>query len=94
MDTTSSTRDLVSPKPSKTFEQNLSPDIHHGVPKDWKFWCIIFSLALSVLLTAVEFVSHLILRCIFCLKRWTDATPGYKTYRLELEQRCRRSFAT
>src|ERR1700691_6030082 len=30
----------------------------HGVPKDWKFWCIIFSLALSVLLTAVEFVSR------------------------------------
>ncbi|KAN0135476.1 MFS general substrate transporter [Lactarius tabidus] len=29
----------------------------HGVPKDWKFWCIIFSLALSVLLTAVEFTA-------------------------------------
>jgi hypothetical protein len=29
----------------------------HGVPKDWKFWCIIFSLSLSILLTAVEFVS-------------------------------------
>jgi hypothetical protein len=62
MDTTSSTRDLVSPKPSKTFEQNLSPD---GMPKDWKFWCIIFSLALSVLLTAVEFVNHL--SFFFCL---------------------------
>jgi hypothetical protein len=73
MDTTSSTRDLVSPKPSKTFEQNLSPDVHHGVPKDWKFWCIIFSLALSVLLTAVEFVNHLFL---LLSKRWTDATPG------------------
>lgn len=32
-------------------------DASHGVPKDWKFWCIIFSLALSVLLTAVEFTS-------------------------------------
>jgi MFS family permease len=29
----------------------------HGVPKDWKFWCIIFSLSLSILLTAVEFTS-------------------------------------
>ena len=61
MDSTSSTRDLVSPKLSKNLEQNLSPDVHHGVPKDWKFWCIIFSLALSVLLTAVEFVNHLFL---------------------------------
>ncbi|KAH9993506.1 major facilitator superfamily domain-containing protein [Russula compacta] len=32
-----------------------SSEIRHGVPKDWKFWCIMFSLALSVLLTAVEF---------------------------------------
>lgn len=30
----------------------------HSTPKDWKFWCIIFTLALSVLLTAVEFVSR------------------------------------
>ena len=35
-----------------------SDDLPHGVPKDWKFWCIIFSLALSILLTAIEFVSH------------------------------------
>ena len=31
--------------------------VSHAMPKDWKFWCIIFSLALSILLTAVEFVS-------------------------------------
>ncbi|KAN0107400.1 MFS general substrate transporter [Russula decolorans] len=32
-------------------------DVSRGVPKDWKFWCIIFSLALSILLTAIEFTS-------------------------------------
>ncbi|KAI0291115.1 major facilitator superfamily domain-containing protein [Russula brevipes] len=37
--------------------QTPLPDGRHGVPKDWKFWCIIFSLALSVLLTAVEFTA-------------------------------------
>ncbi|KAI0259685.1 iron permease [Gloeopeniophorella convolvens] len=31
--------------------QNQSP------PKDWRFWCIIASLALAVLLTAIEFTS-------------------------------------
>ena len=36
-----------------------SDDLSHGVPKDWKFWCIIFSLALSILLTAIEFVGRL-----------------------------------
>jgi len=35
-----------------------SDDPSHGVPKDWKFWCIIFSFALSILLTALEFVSR------------------------------------
>jgi len=51
-----STRELEYPKISNTFGRTPSPDDrHHGVPKDWKFWCIIFSLALSVLLTAVEF---------------------------------------
>ena len=35
-----------------------SDDLSYGVPKDWKFWCIIFSLALSILLTAIEFVSR------------------------------------
>ena len=39
-----------SPKPSD--------DLPYGVPKDWKFWCIIFSLSLSILLTAMELVSH------------------------------------
>ena len=33
-------------------------DLSYGVPKDWKFWCIMFSLALSILLTAMEFVSR------------------------------------
>lgn len=95
MDTDSSIQNLlVSPK-SSTFEQNPSPNTHDGVPKDWKFWCIIFSLALSVLLTAVEFVSHLLLRFIFfSSERCTHAVSGYKTYRLELGQRYRRSSAT
>ncbi|KAI0259047.1 iron permease [Gloeopeniophorella convolvens] len=59
---------LPSPKPS--FEHSsaslqksivrtnvrASTALHNGgVPKDWKFWCIIFSLALSVLSVAVEF---------------------------------------
>ncbi|KAI0273935.1 major facilitator superfamily domain-containing protein [Russula aff. rugulosa BPL654] len=38
-----------SPKPSD--------DLPYGVPKDWKFWCIIFSLSLSILLTAMELTS-------------------------------------
>jgi hypothetical protein len=42
--------------------QTVDGEIHYGVPKDWKFWCIIFSLALSVLLTAVEFVGLLLRR--------------------------------
>ena len=36
---------------------NPSHDHSHGVPKDWKFWCIIVSLVLSILLTAIEFAS-------------------------------------
>jgi hypothetical protein len=36
----------------------LSDGPSQGVPKDWKFWTIIFSLALSILLTAIEFVSR------------------------------------
>ncbi|KAI0286536.1 major facilitator superfamily domain-containing protein [Russula brevipes] len=43
------------PSDSNKLDKNPLPGIHHGVPKDWKFWTIIFSLALSVLLTAVEF---------------------------------------
>ena len=35
-----------------------SDDLSHSVPKDWKFWCIIFSLAMSTLLIAIEFVSR------------------------------------
>ncbi|KAH9062385.1 major facilitator superfamily domain-containing protein [Lactarius vividus] len=58
--------DSHSPSPSllpsnKFVEKPQSREDHaaipHGVPKDWKFWCIIFSLALSVLLTAVEFTA-------------------------------------
>ncbi|KAI0281064.1 major facilitator superfamily domain-containing protein [Russula aff. rugulosa BPL654] len=45
----SSSSVLASAKPSD--------NISHGVPKDWKFWCIIFSLSLSVLLLAIEFTS-------------------------------------
>ncbi|KAH9962019.1 iron permease [Lactifluus volemus] len=37
--------------------QTVDGDIHRGVQKDWKFWCIIFSLTISVLLTAVEFTA-------------------------------------
>jgi hypothetical protein len=48
------------PPPTK-YSDKLEPDTpqdgYHGVPKDWKFWCIIFSLAVSILMTAVEFVS-------------------------------------
>ncbi|KAH8985667.1 major facilitator superfamily domain-containing protein [Lactarius akahatsu] len=57
--------DSHSPSPSllqfKSAQKTQSGEDHaaiaHGVPKDWKFWCIIFSLALSVLLTAVEFTA-------------------------------------
>ncbi|KAI9442690.1 Mfs1.2 [Lactarius indigo] len=41
----------------KTRSEEVHADLSHGVPKDWKFWCIIFSLGLSVLLTAVEFTA-------------------------------------
>ena len=44
--------------PNSAVTETVDGDI--GVPKDWKFWCIIFSLALSVLLTAVEFVGLLL----------------------------------
>ncbi|KAI9452641.1 Mfs1.2 [Lactarius psammicola] len=44
-----------SNKPAQSEEDGAA--VSHGVPKDWKFWCIIFSLALSVLLTAVEFTA-------------------------------------
>jgi hypothetical protein len=81
MDTTTmSTRELEYPKLSNTLGRTPSPDDrHHGVPKDWKFWCIIFSLALSVLLTAVEFVSHL-----FQLGQRVEAqtTLGYKIFHI------------
>ncbi|KAI0297883.1 iron permease [Multifurca ochricompacta] len=49
-----------SPKPSDLSVHKIPQETDealNGVPKDWKFWCIIFSLALSVLLTAVEFTA-------------------------------------
>ena len=50
----------MEPKSSLSPPSSVNPsnDFSYGVPKDLKFWCIIFSLALSVLLTAVEFVGH------------------------------------
>ncbi|KAH9962021.1 iron permease [Lactifluus volemus] len=54
--TTSSSR-LSTSKESNFATQAVDEDTHHDVPKDWKFWCIIFSLALSVILTATEFTS-------------------------------------
>ena len=36
-----------------------SDDLSRGVPKDWKFWCIISSLLLSIFQTAVLFVGRL-----------------------------------
>lgn len=30
-----------------------------AVKRDWRFWCIIFSLSICMLLTALEFVSDL-----------------------------------
>jgi hypothetical protein len=94
MGTALSTQNLVANESATSFEhgENPSSNTHDGAPKDWKFWCIMFSLALSVLLTAVEFVSHL-LRRIFVPERYTHAMPGYKTYRLESGQRYRLSSA-
>ncbi|KAI9510085.1 major facilitator superfamily domain-containing protein [Russula earlei] len=47
---------MASSTTPSTSEDKSTPSLSpQGVPKDWKFWCIIFSLALSVLLTAVEF---------------------------------------
>ncbi|KAH9956870.1 iron permease [Russula dissimulans] len=45
------------PEPFDTPRRNLSSGIHNhsqGMQRDWKFWCIIFSLALSSLATALE----------------------------------------
>ncbi|KAN0135470.1 MFS general substrate transporter [Lactarius tabidus] len=41
----------------KTQPEEDEAPTSHSVPKDWKFWCLIFSLSLSVLLTALEFTS-------------------------------------
>ncbi|KAI0291121.1 major facilitator superfamily domain-containing protein [Russula brevipes] len=50
-----------SPSPSTKYSDKLRPDIpqdgYHDVPKDWKFWCIIFSLSASTLLTSVDLTS-------------------------------------
>jgi hypothetical protein len=82
--TTSSSR-LSTSKESNFATQAVDEDNHHDVPKDWKFWCIIFSLALSVLLTATEFVSRLFYR--------GDVPILHKTYRRpQLVQPCQQLF--
>ncbi|KAF8482463.1 iron permease [Russula ochroleuca] len=43
--------------PSRPSSAKPSDDLSEGMPKDWMFWCIIFSFALSTLITAVEFTS-------------------------------------
>ncbi|KAF8482465.1 major facilitator superfamily domain-containing protein [Russula ochroleuca] len=43
--------------PSRPSSPKPPDDLSHSVPKDWKFWCIIFSVALSNLLTATELTS-------------------------------------
>ena len=48
----------TEPSSSLSSFAKSSDDLSHDVPKDWKFWCIIFSLALSILLTALELVSR------------------------------------
>jgi hypothetical protein len=82
--------------------ENTQPDgdeapAAHGVPKDWKFWCIIFSLCLSVLLTAVEFVS-----CFSWLAWWKstlalknlDSNALHCKRRPQSELLFRRSYVT
>jgi hypothetical protein len=49
---------VMEPSSSSPSSNKRSDDLSNGVPKDWTFWCIIFSLALSILLTAMEFVSR------------------------------------
>ncbi|KAH9962072.1 major facilitator superfamily domain-containing protein [Lactifluus volemus] len=48
---------LPPSKESNFTTQEVDDDTHHEVPKDWKFWCIIFSLALSALLPAIDLTS-------------------------------------
>ncbi|KAH9993179.1 major facilitator superfamily domain-containing protein [Russula vinacea] len=43
--------------PSRPSSPKPSDDLSHEVPKDWKFWCIIFPLMLTIFLTAIEFTS-------------------------------------
>src|SRR6266481_482120 len=79
----SSTVESLAPRsPTKPSNDGDS----HAVPKDWKFWCIIFSLALSVLLTAVEFVS-----CPFFNALPPTEHLNSPICRLPSAQRCRRS---
>ncbi|KAH9954618.1 major facilitator superfamily domain-containing protein [Lactifluus volemus] len=56
---TSSSPYLPPSKESNFATQPVDENAHHDVPtrKDWKFWCIIFSLTLNNLLTALEFSS-------------------------------------
>ncbi|KAI0268427.1 major facilitator superfamily domain-containing protein [Russula aff. rugulosa BPL654] len=50
---------LPSPHCPQPSQSSVKPPdgVSHAVPKDWKFWCIIFSLTMSILLTAIEFTS-------------------------------------
>ena len=66
----------------------------HGVPKDWKFWCIIFSLGLSVLLTAVEFVSYFLHRLTARVLGTWDFNAFRCIRRPQSELRFRRSYVT
>ncbi|KAH9979113.1 hypothetical protein BGW80DRAFT_1249328 [Lactifluus volemus] len=54
---TPSSYSLPLSKESDSTTKAVDEDTHHDVPKDWKFWCIIFSLALSFLLPAIEFTA-------------------------------------
>jgi hypothetical protein len=79
--------------PSKKYNfvtQAVDEDTHHDVPKDWKFWCIIFSFALSVLLPAIDFVS-----CFFYPQHRGDVRGLHQTYRRpQLGQPCQQLFVT
>jgi hypothetical protein len=86
---TSSSFHLPPSKELNFSTQAVDEDTHHDVPtgQDWKFWCIILSLTLSVFLTAIEFVSRL-----FYPQRRGDVFLR-KTYRRpQLGQPCQQLF--
>ena len=77
----------------------VSHDSDH-VLKDWKFWCIIFSLALSTLLTTVEFMSRphsliwTTLRQVASASRNSDSDVLRYMCRPRSELRFQRSYVT